>query len=103
MKETTFRRPPIQEVTEKQEGKKEQIKTEEHKEVNRKIKKKLGEYFHPVYGWKSRNKSSSFWDRIRKQRREKRKILNVSKRGNRIDKQKRKNRKRKKHENKSKM
>ena len=83
MKEGTFRRPPSQEVKDKQEEKREEVKTGENKEADRERKKRLAEYFHPVHGWKGINKSPSFWDKIRRQRRKKRKRAVMDKRRNR--------------------
>lgn len=100
MKESTFRRPPIQEVREKQEGKGKEVGKIEDKEEKKRLRKKLGEYYSPSSGWKGINRSPSYWDRIREQRRKKRRISNTSKEKNRIDKQKQKNRKRKKGKNK---
>ena len=96
MKESTFRKPPAQEVREKQKERREAIEKIKDKDEERRLRKRLDEYFHPLHGWKGKNKSVSFWDRIRKQRRKKRKVSNMNKKENRIDKQKRKNRKRKK-------
>ena len=86
MSEGTFRRPPSQEVKEKQEEKREEVKTGENKEADRERKKRLAEYFHPVHGWKGINRSPSYWDRIKEQRRKKRKITKISRKRNRKDK-----------------
>lgn len=83
MSETTFRRPPSQEVREKQEDKREEVGKVENEDIKRRLRKKLGEYYSPSSGWKGINRSPSYWDRIREQRRKKRRVSKTSKRKNR--------------------
>jgi len=83
MSEGTFRRPPSQEVKDKQEEKREEIGKVEDENIKRRLRKKLGEYYSPSSGWKGINRSPSYWDKIRRQRRKKRKRAVMDKRRNR--------------------
>ena len=86
MSEGTFRRPPSQEVKEKQEEKREEVGKVEDEDIKRRLRKKLGEYYSPSSGWHGGNKSPSHWDRIKEQRRAKRKTSKMSRKRNRKDK-----------------